>query len=193
MFGVTQKAARKWLVGEGYPDTAKGIQIATQANISFDWFMTGRGRMEIDHSAGSIPASTNVEGPMTVKDDVGDTIGDVLKKLMLAGAVSQNLLADATGVPQPTIYRILAGKSLEPRKSTVHKLAHFFGVTPAELCGDAPLDALHVNGPVIARVALSLRKNGSLEIDYAGDVIRLVSVVDYDRLASLILDPIGMG
>lgn len=54
MFGVTQKAARKWLVGEGYPDTAKGVQIATQANISFDWLMTGRGRMEIDQTASPI-------------------------------------------------------------------------------------------------------------------------------------------
>lgn len=44
MFGVTQKAARKWLVGDGYPDTAKGVQIAMQAKVSFDWLMTGRGR-----------------------------------------------------------------------------------------------------------------------------------------------------
>lgn len=43
LFGVTQKAARKWLVGEGFPDTAICIQMALKAGVSFDWLMTGRG------------------------------------------------------------------------------------------------------------------------------------------------------
>lgn len=43
LFGVSQKAARKWLVGEGFPDTAICIQMALKAEVSFDWLMTGRG------------------------------------------------------------------------------------------------------------------------------------------------------
>jgi len=43
LFGVTQKAARKWLVGEGFPDTAICIQMAVKSGVSFDWLMTGRG------------------------------------------------------------------------------------------------------------------------------------------------------
>ncbi|MDE1714910.1 helix-turn-helix transcriptional regulator (plasmid) [Chromobacterium amazonense] len=45
-FGVTQKAARKWLVGEGFPDTAITIQMAMDAKVSYDWLMTGRGSIE---------------------------------------------------------------------------------------------------------------------------------------------------
>ncbi|MCD0492315.1 hypothetical protein LQD23_08395 [Chromobacterium violaceum] len=46
-FGVSQKAARKWLVGEGFPDTAISIRMAIEARVSYDWLMTGRGPMEV--------------------------------------------------------------------------------------------------------------------------------------------------
>nr|WP_199065056.1 helix-turn-helix domain-containing protein [Chromobacterium sp. ASV5] len=46
-FGVSQKAARKWLVAEGFPDTAISIKMAVEAGVSFDWLMTGRGPMEV--------------------------------------------------------------------------------------------------------------------------------------------------
>lgn len=42
-FGVSQKGARKWLEGEGYPSTDKAIQIAKWAGVHFEWLMTGRG------------------------------------------------------------------------------------------------------------------------------------------------------
>lgn len=47
LFGVSQKGARKWLEGEGYPSTEKGIEIARWANVSYDWLMTGRGARHI--------------------------------------------------------------------------------------------------------------------------------------------------
>lgn len=45
MFGVSQKGARKWLMGESIPATEKSIEIAKRANVQFEWFMTGRGPM----------------------------------------------------------------------------------------------------------------------------------------------------
>lgn len=39
----------------------------------------------------------------------------------------------ATGVPQPTIHRILTGESNDPRYQTIAPLADFFKVTPAAL------------------------------------------------------------
>lgn len=51
-FGVSQKAARKWLVGEGFPDTAISIRMAVDARVSYDWLMTGRLPMEVaDYSS----------------------------------------------------------------------------------------------------------------------------------------------
>lgn len=38
-------------------------------------------------------------------------------------------LSEATGVPQPTINRILGGKSAEPRDSTLHPIAEYFHLT----------------------------------------------------------------
>lgn len=53
------------------------------------------------------------------------TIAERLKKAMLlsAGATSQYALAAKSGVPQPTIMRILDGTSNDPRKKTVLPLA----------------------------------------------------------------------
>ncbi len=42
-------------------------------------------------------------------------------------------LQRATGVPQPTIHRILTGESSDPRTKTLQPLADYFGVTVAEL------------------------------------------------------------
>lgn len=43
MFGVGQKAARKWMEGEGFPEMEKCIQIAKKLNVSLEWLLTGRG------------------------------------------------------------------------------------------------------------------------------------------------------
>lgn len=42
IFGVSQKGARKWLEGEGFPTTETAIKIATWAGVQFEWLMTGR-------------------------------------------------------------------------------------------------------------------------------------------------------
>jgi hypothetical protein len=42
-FSVSQESARKWLEGESFPTTEKCIEIAKEANVSFEWFVTGRG------------------------------------------------------------------------------------------------------------------------------------------------------
>lgn len=43
IFQVTQKGARKWLEGEGYPELDKVREIAEWASVHFEWLMTGRG------------------------------------------------------------------------------------------------------------------------------------------------------
>lgn len=55
-------------------------------------------------------------------------------------------LQRSTGVPQPTIHRILTGESSDPRTKTLEPLAEFFGVTVAEMrdrdlstAGDRPV------------------------------------------------------
>lgn len=42
-FGVTSKAARRWLTAEGYPETELLTAIAKWADVNVEWLMTGRG------------------------------------------------------------------------------------------------------------------------------------------------------
>jgi predicted transcriptional regulator len=44
-------------------------------------------------------------------------------------------LSQISGVPQPTIHRILTGESTSPRDSNVKKLAKGLGISEAELRG----------------------------------------------------------
>lgn len=43
LFGVTQKAARKWLLGEGLPEYETSIAIAEWGGVHLDWLMRGKG------------------------------------------------------------------------------------------------------------------------------------------------------
>lgn len=42
-WGVSQKGARKWLEGEGFPEIDTAIRIAADCKVAFEWLMTGRG------------------------------------------------------------------------------------------------------------------------------------------------------
>lgn len=52
LFKVTQKGARKWLVGEGYPKMSIAIEIAKWARINIQWLLMGEGpkKPEIPYS-----------------------------------------------------------------------------------------------------------------------------------------------
>lgn len=60
-------------------------------------------------------------------------ISKQLSKLMRDNSLSQSALSRATGVPQPTINRILSGVTREPRRDSVVRIANFFGITPESL------------------------------------------------------------
>jgi transcriptional regulator with XRE-family HTH domain len=51
MFGVDQKAARKWLKGEGFPTLEKAIEIAKRFNVTVEWLLSGRGEKRMTDSA----------------------------------------------------------------------------------------------------------------------------------------------
>ena len=62
-------------------------------------------------------------------------ISKQLARLMRERRLSQSALSRATGVPQPTINRILSEVTREPRRESVVRIANFFGVTPESLYG----------------------------------------------------------
>ena len=62
-------------------------------------------------------------------------IRENLQRLMDQAGENPHSLSAKTRVTQPTIYRILEGETLEPKQSTVEKLASFFCLTPDQLRG----------------------------------------------------------
>ena len=76
------------------------------------------------------------------------TIAVRLRTKMLEKDLSENELGRRSGVPQPTIHRILNGDSSTPRKGTLEKLARALSVTPEWLLfGPAHGNVLSVAQP----------------------------------------------
>lgn len=73
-----------------------------------------------------------------------------LEWLIERAGTNPHVLKEKTGVPQPTIHRILTGESTDPRTSTLQPIADYFGVTVADL-RDRDLSAGAVPLPAGAR------------------------------------------
>jgi SOS-response transcriptional repressor LexA len=56
-----------------------------------------------------------------------------LRWLLKQAEISQNALALATGVKQPTIHKIVTGKNVAPREATLHLLAKHFSISVDDL------------------------------------------------------------
>lgn len=62
-----------------------------------------------------------------------DKLAANLRQLLLAKNISEAELARQTNVPQPTLHKILSGKTSDPRASTLKSLADFFNTTIDDL------------------------------------------------------------
>lgn len=58
-----------------------------------------------------------------------------LYHLMSAKGINQTRLAKETGVPQPTISRIIRGDTTSPRFSSIKKIANYFDVPLEDVIG----------------------------------------------------------
>lgn len=63
-----------------------------------------------------------------------DLIVKNLKYLMRTKNLTEAGLSRNTGVAQPTLHKILSGRTNDPRVSTVKILANYFGITMDDLC-----------------------------------------------------------
>lgn len=66
-------------------------------------------------------------------DNNQDYLAHNLRRLLDARNISEAELARQTSIPQPTLHKILSGKTNDPRASTVKSLADFFGISIDEL------------------------------------------------------------
>lgn len=63
-----------------------------------------------------------------------------ITQLMMKFGINETQLARECGLPQPTINRILSGKTPDPRLSTLTKIAERFQLTMGQLLSDGSLD-----------------------------------------------------
>lgn len=94
------------------------------------------------HQCINVNASTHYPAGIGTQDNArmntkpASTIADVLAKLMADHEIpSANALGRRTGLPQPTISRILNGSTKDPEAATVRILADFFSVTESQMRG----------------------------------------------------------
>ncbi|WP_423063634.1 LexA family protein [Candidiatus Paracoxiella cheracis] len=68
-----------------------------------------------------------------LKQKSGEVFINNLHHLMLENSITEAELARRTKIPQPTLHKILTGKTADPRVSTLQSLANYFGLTVDEL------------------------------------------------------------
>ena len=71
-----------------------------------------------------------------------------LSRLMRDKKLSQSALSRATGVPQPTINRILSQTTVDLRRDSVVRIAKYLDVTPESLYTSGPDKASNVGRAV---------------------------------------------
>lgn len=60
-YGIAQPSSRKWLVGEGYPDIDKLIDLAKWGKTTVDWLLTGRGLQHPEFAESSETVNKTVQ------------------------------------------------------------------------------------------------------------------------------------
>lgn len=67
-------------------------------------------------------------------------LASILKKLLFKKDMRVTDLARELDIPQPTIHRLVAGKSTRPYKSSLEPIANYFSITVEQLLGDESLN-----------------------------------------------------
>jgi len=96
-----------------------------------------------------------------------------LSKLMSDNNLSQSALSRSTGVPQPTINRILNGVTHEPRRDSVVRIANFFRITPESLY--EPIGSKAARTPTAETVEEIYKRIAMLSITERADLFDRVS------------------
>jgi DNA-binding XRE family transcriptional regulator len=97
-------------------------------------FDTERGEVDVDAAALRMLNDDSGSGARGLTGALS-TLGPRLQAIRKAKGISQETLAEASGLPQPTISRIESGER-EPRLATLDKYAHGLGVTLVQLMAE---------------------------------------------------------
>lgn len=68
----------------------------------------------------------------------GNFLSEILNKLLFENKIKATELAREICIPQPTLHRMLVGKSPNPHRSTLEPIAKYFNITIEQLKGEIP-------------------------------------------------------
>jgi len=71
-------------------------------------------------------------------------ITEILNYLLLDEKIRPSELARRTGVPQPTIHRMVTGTCPRPHMASIKPIAEYFGLTPEQLKGEELIPGLNM-------------------------------------------------
>lgn len=83
-------------------------------------------------------------------------VREVIIKLMTKQGINTTKLAREIGLPQPTIHRLVAGKTEDPKLSTLISIANYFSITIDQLLGNANIDNIQATNSKPAAVSIPI-------------------------------------
>lgn len=84
----------------------------------------------------------NSNHAINIKPALKETIASSLRSLMQLSGINECELSRRTGIPQPTLHKILSGKTNDPRASTLRALADYFNISIEELISGAGISTI---------------------------------------------------
>jgi transcriptional regulator with XRE-family HTH domain len=87
VFGVTNKAARRWLEGLGYPEMAMAVRIADWADVNLTWLLQGSGPKRGNRVDGKALVLDEAMHALT-REQGTDLIDSLRAKLVRVGKIS---------------------------------------------------------------------------------------------------------
>lgn len=107
---------------------------------------------------------------------------DSLRKMKTASGLTTAEIAEQSGIPGPTLEKLFAGTTKEPKLPTMSKLVHFFGHSLDDL-EDAPAEGIK-NALSVSERAMTVAKSFD-ELDaYGQRLVELIIKDQQDRVAS---------
>ncbi|WP_186057736.1 hypothetical protein [Burkholderia gladioli] len=93
-WGLTAKGVRKWVEGEGVPETLRQVEMAKRYGVSFEWLATGRDPTTLKHSSEVVRGMLPIDSKVSLSDGAG----------ILVRAITR---ADSTGMPARVFLALL--------------------------------------------------------------------------------------
>ena len=117
--------------------------------------------------------------------DIADRLGQLMKEKNF----TQSSLSRAADVPQPTINRILARVTREPRRESVVRLADCLGVSPEYLYESKTTDVLNTVNVETRKKSVELygdKKSPYAVIESVESIYRKVAMLDLKQREKLV-------